>query len=180
MITTERLTLRPLSEEDASEFLALEIRNRDFFAKYSISRSESFYTLDRQIESIKRAKKAMEDDAMYRFGIFLKETGKLIGTVAFNDIIRGGIQSCFIGYTLDLELNGKGYASEAVRGMVDYGFNVLNLHRIEAGVMPSNLPSQRVLEKCGFIREGLARKNVNINGKWEDHYTYGIVNPKDE
>ncbi|MRS03541.1 N-acetyltransferase, partial [bacterium] len=90
------------------------------------------------------------------------------------------IQSCFIGYTLDQELNGKGYASEAVRGMVDYGFNVLNLHRIEAGVMPSNLPSQRVLEKCGFIREGLARKNVNINGKWEDHYTYGIVNPKDE
>lgn len=180
MINIGRLTLRPLNEEDAQKSLDMEIRNRDFFAKYSISRSESFYTLERQTESIKRAKKAMEDDVMYRFGIFLNETGELIGTVAFNDIIRGGIQSCFIGYTLDKEHNGKGYGSEVVKGMVDYGFNILNLHRIEAGVMPSNVPSQRVLEKCGFTREGLARKNVNINGKWEDHYTYGIVNPKDE
>ncbi len=58
---------------------------------------------------------------------------------------------------------------EAVRLMVDYAFTELKLHRIEAGVMPRNLGSIRVLEKAGFHREGIARSNVLINGKWEDH-----------
>jgi ribosomal-protein-alanine N-acetyltransferase len=180
MLTSSRLTLRPLVIEDAQNSLDLELRNREFFSKFSVTRFESFYTLERQVEGIKRAKQAWDSEAMLRFGVFLNGTGELIGTVALNDIIRGGIQSCYIGYTLDHIHNGKGYTSEAVAMVVKYGFDVLKLHRIEAGVMPTNIASQKVLEKCGFVREGLARKNVNINGRWEDHYSYGIINPIDE
>lgn len=59
----------------------------------------------------------------------------------------------------------------------DFAFNSLKIHRIEAGVLPRNIASQRVLEKNGFEREGLSRKNVEINGVWEDHYLYGRLNP---
>lgn len=94
--------------------------------------------------------------------------------------MRGSLQSAVIGYFLDHHHNGKGYATEAIKALVDYAFEELHLHRIEAGVMPRNLPSQRVLEKAGFHREGIARKNVNINGIWEDHQVLAILNPNDE
>jgi ribosomal-protein-alanine N-acetyltransferase len=180
MLTSERLTLRPLEESDATTCHALEMKNRALFSKYSGSRKPAFYTLEYQIESIRRAKKGWEEDTKYNFGIFLNETGQMIGGIALNEVMRGALQSCYVGYSLDGEHNGKGYMSEAVKMLVGYAFEVLKLHRIEAGVQPVNIGSQRVLEKCGFVREGLARKNVHIQGKWEDHYSYGIINPADE
>ena len=54
--------------------------------------------------------------------------------------------------------------------VVEYSFIKLKLHRIKAGVMHHYISSIRVLEKAGFLREGIARKNVKINGNWEDHY----------
>jgi [ribosomal protein S5]-alanine N-acetyltransferase len=179
MLTSQRLTLRPLVEEDAQVYFEMELRNRALFSKYSVSRTPEFYTLERQIESIRRAKKGWEEDRKYDFAIFLRETGELIGGIALNEVLRGGLQSCYLGYSLDEAHNGFGYMTEAVMLLLAYAFDVLKLHRIEAGVMPVNIGSQRVLEKCGFVREGLARKNVNIQGKWEDHYSYGIINPAD-
>lgn len=79
--------------------------------------------------------------------------------------------------SLDQEHNGKGYTTEAVNLVVNYAFEILNLHRIEAGVMPDNLGSMRVLEKAGFHKEGIAIKNVEINGRWEDHQILAILNP---
>jgi ribosomal-protein-alanine N-acetyltransferase len=62
---------------------------------------------------------------------------------------------------------------------VKYAFDNLKLHRIEAGVMPHNIGSIRVLEKSGFHKAGLAKKNVKINGQWKDPQVLAIVNPKD-
>ena len=180
MLYSKRLTLRPLEETDAMTLLALELKNRAFFSKYSGSRNPMFYTLEFQIEAVRRAKKGWEEDTKYSFGIFLNETDELIGGVALNEVMRGSLQSCYIGYSLDKVHNGKGYMSESVERLLTFAFDELKLHRIEAGVMPVNIQSQRVLEKCGFVREGLARKNVNIQGKWEDHYSYGIINPADK
>ncbi len=83
-----------------------------------------------------------------------------------------------MGYSLDQEHNGKGYTTEAAKLVVKYAFETLNLHRIEAGVMPDNIASIRVLEKAGFHKEGIARKNVKINGRLEDHQMLAILNPK--
>ncbi|RFU65022.1 N-acetyltransferase [Peribacillus glennii] len=68
---------------------------------------------------------------------------------------------------------------EAVNLIVDYAFDILKLHRIGAGVMPHNLASICVLGKSGFHKEGLAKKNVKTNGKWEDHQVLSILNPND-
>jgi [ribosomal protein S5]-alanine N-acetyltransferase len=168
--------LRPLEASDAEGILDLQLRNKEFFEKYSCTRKHDFYTLDFQLESIKNNMIQMGKDEKYSLGIFLRATDELIGGISLSEIIRGPLQSCFIGYTLDKSHNGKGYTTEAVRLLVDFGFKELKLHRIEAGVMPHNLGSIRVLEKAGFHKEGIARKNVEINGKWEDHQVLAIIN----
>lgn len=175
-INGNAIYLRPLEPPDAEGILDLQLRNKDFFKKYSGTRTDDFYTLDYQLKSITTSISQREKDEKYSFGIFLKETDALIGGISLSEILRGPLQSCFIGYTLDKPHNGKGYMTEAVRLLVDFGFKELKLHRIEAGVMPHNLGSLRVLEKSGFHKEGIARKNVEINGKWEDHQVLAIIN----
>ncbi|MBX9967598.1 GNAT family N-acetyltransferase [Priestia aryabhattai] len=180
MIESHTIYLRPLTVSDAHESLLLQKDNRGFFEQFSMIREHSFYTLESQVEKIQRHEENRKNDQEYYFGLFQKETKRLIGTISLFQVMRGSLQSAVIGYFLDHHHNGKGYATEAVKALVDYAFEELHLHRIEAGVMPRNLPSQRVLEKAGFHREGIARKNVNINGIWEDHQVLAILNPNDE
>jgi ribosomal-protein-alanine N-acetyltransferase len=60
-----------------------------------------------------------------------------------------------------------------------HAFSDLKLHRLEAGVMPRNTASTRVLEKAGYLREGLMKQNMLVNGTWEDHWHFAQVNPVD-
>ncbi|MET3288297.1 UNVERIFIED_CONTAM: ribosomal-protein-alanine N-acetyltransferase [Brevibacillus sp. OAP136] len=174
-----KITLKLLELSDAEAMLRLHLRNRSFFQSYIPKRDESFYTLEGQEARIQADLARKEQDQGYSFGIYLADTGELIGNVTLSEVLRGPLQSCFIGYYLDQAHNGKGYVTEAVRVVVDYAFYELALHRIEAGVMPHNVRSMRVLEKAGFHKEGIARKNVKINGKWEDHQVLAIVNEND-
>ena len=63
----------------------------------------------------------------------------------------------------------------ALRVLLPTLFGELNLHRVEAACIPTNAPSIRVLEKCGFSREGLARRYLCINGVWQDHLLFGLL-----
>jgi [ribosomal protein S5]-alanine N-acetyltransferase len=174
-IQGEKIYIRFFEESDAEAYTKLQLRNREFFKKYVTTRSEEFYTLEYQRQFIKNTITGREKDERYVFGIFETHTNEVMGNVALTEVLRGPLQSCYIGYSLDLGCNGRGYMSEAVKLAVAYGFDKLQLHRIEAGVMPHNLGSIRVLEKAGFVKEGIARKNVNINGNWEDHQVLAII-----
>ncbi|MBU8917793.1 GNAT family N-acetyltransferase [Bacillus sp. FJAT-29953] len=179
MLKSKNIYIRPFTEDDAASLLKLQKENRHFFEKFSYERTDNFYTLEAQQNRIKKYAKDWQADQAYTFGIFTKDDA-LIGTINLFQVLRGSLQSAFIGYFLDQKHNGKGYTTEAAKIIVDYAFNELNLHRIEAGVMPHNIGSIRVLEKAGFHKEGIAIKNVKINGKWEDHQVLAIINPKDE
>ncbi len=89
-------------------------------------------------------------------------------------VVRGSLQSGWLGYFLDYAHNGRGFTTAAVRLVLDYAFRALKLHCIEARVMSHNIASIRVLEKVG-----LSKKNVLINGTWEDHWHFAIVSPND-
>lgn len=172
----EQIYVKILEEDDAEGKWKLELRNRAFFQQFTILREESFYTLEGQMEVIKKHTDMKNQDQFYSFGIYLVVTGELIGIIQLTGIERGPQQSCWIGYYLDQNYNGNGYTTEAIDIMVSFAFNQLDLHRIEAGVMPHNLGSIRVLEKAGFQKEGIARKNVKINGHWQDHQILAIIN----
>lgn len=179
-LETRNIFVRLLEIQDAESVVSLELKNREFFQAFAALRREDFYTLEGQRGRIRTSRKRKELDEYYLFGIFLKDTQDLIGTLMLSEILRGALQSCYIGYFLDQVHNGKGLMTEAVKLAIDFAFDVLKLHRIEAGVMPHNIGSIRVLEKSGFIKEGIARKNVKINGKWEDHQILAIINDKEE
>lgn len=179
METQEGIYIRLLKIEDTEASLALETKNKEFFKHYTVLREPSFYTFEKIKERIENGIEGAANDTLYAFGIFLSGTDELIGNVSLSHISRGPTQSCMIGYYLDKNQNGKGYMTKAVQLAVDYGFKTLKLHRIEAGVMPHNIPSINVLEKAGFHKEGIAKENVKINGKWQDHLILAIINPHD-
>lgn len=170
-----KIFLRYLEDTDAESLLDLQLRNREFFQKTSPTFEDDYYTLDEKRKYISNSIKQRENEREHSFGIFLKDNGKLIGTINLFSIIRGPLQKCMIGYSLDKQYNGKGYTTEAVSLLVEFAFSELKLHRIEAGVKPDNIGSMRVLEKAGFQKEGIERKGVKINGQWEDHQIFAII-----
>jgi ribosomal-protein-alanine N-acetyltransferase len=172
--------IKPLNISDATSILELEIRNKEFFRQYSINRDPEFYSFEGQLKRLEKIEESRGDDLGYSFGIYLNESHRLIGQIGLFKIERGPAQRAMVGYSLDKEQNGKGYMTEALKSIVDFGFDQLKLHRIEAGVMPHNIGSIKILEKTGFQKEGIAKQYVMINGKWEDHQILAIINNKNK
>lgn len=179
MLKSEHIFLRPFILSDAEELLLMQSKNRSFFSNYSMTRSDNYWSLEAQQELIEKREQNKQKDIEYYFGIYKDNAHKLIGTINLFQVMRGDLQSALIGYFLDQEHNGNGFATESVKLIVNYAFNILHLHRIEAGVQPHNIGSIRVLEKAGFHKEGIAIKNVRINGNWEDHQVLAIINPNE-
>ena len=179
LLTSDNVYLRQLKLSDAENLLQLLVENKEFFEPFSPNRSSNYYSLEKQKELIKAWEQKSKENIKYQFGIFLKKNQKLLGTISLFQIIRGPLQSALIGYYLDQKNNGNGYTTEAVNLVIDYAFRTLSLHRIEAGVMPHNIGSIRVLEKAGFHKEGIAKQNIKINDRWENHQVLAIINPND-
>ena len=171
-LETERLVLKVLDSSFAPMVLDYFIRNKAFLLQWETFRDDAFYSTDFQRELLATELQKMDEEQLFKVWIFEKSDkcfDKTIGSVALNEIIRGCFHSCFLGYRMDEHKRNQGYMTEAVRAAIDYAFNILALHRIEANIMPHNIASLRVVEKLGFINEGLAKKYLKINGRWEDH-----------
>jgi ribosomal-protein-alanine N-acetyltransferase len=178
---TERLVLKVLGKGDASMVLDYYERNREFLEPWEPVRTESFYDEDFHEKELGEDLRRMEKGEGLRLWIFLKgEETRVIGAVSFSNIVRGVFQSCHLGYKLDREATGRGYAREAVARGVRVMFEELHLHRIEANIMPRNLSSRQVVESLGFEAEGLARKYLKINGVWEDHIHWVVLNEAED
>ncbi|MFB6205018.1 MAG: GNAT family N-acetyltransferase [Haloglomus sp.] len=83
--------------------------------------------------------------------------------------------SAWMGAWIHPDSHGEGYAPRGTALVVDYAFEELDLHRLNAGVYEPNRPSQRVMEKLGFTREGVQRESIYIEGAWYDTYNYGLL-----
>jgi ribosomal-protein-alanine N-acetyltransferase len=95
--------------------------------------------------------------------------GGVVARIGLRGIVRGAMQTARLGYIVDVRHTRKGFATESVKAVLEFAFDRLGLHRVEAAVMPENEPSLRVLEKLGFVREGYARGYLLIAGEWRDH-----------
>jgi ribosomal-protein-alanine N-acetyltransferase len=113
-------------------------------------------------------------DAAYGFGLFVLD-GRFAGEVSLGSVTRGPFQSAFVGYWIDEALAGNGYVPEGVVLLLRYAFDVLNLHRLEAAIVPRNGPSRRVVEKLGLRDEGTSLRFLQIQGVYEDHIRYAIT-----
>lgn len=176
---TERLALKVLDESYAERVLEYLARNRAFMEQWNPTTPDEFFTLASQVQRLRNELALARDGWMMRLYLFHRaDTGRerVIGDLALNNIIRGAFQSCHVGYKIDQGELNRGLMTEALRCTITYAFDQLKLHRIEANIMPHNQRSRRVAEKLGFVEEGLARKYLKINGRWEDHIHYVILN----
>jgi ribosomal-protein-alanine N-acetyltransferase len=177
ILHTERLVLQPGDRSKAGQVLDYMLRNQAFLREWEPARSPDFFTLETQRDLIAGDLLQMEAGQLAKFWMYKRgEPGHIIGSIALNNIVRGAFQSCHLGYRLDHEEVSKGYMTEGVACIVRYAFEELKLHRIEANIMPRNAASLKVVEKLGFRPEGLARKYLRINGKWEDHIHMVLLN----
>ncbi len=125
------------------------------------------------VERINRMLETRASGEHIEFAICSLETDELIGGIGLSITARHKRGS--LGYWLGVDHWGRGYATEAARVVLRYGFEVLNLHRIEAGHYPRNPASGRVLEKIGMRREGVLRAHLLKGDTFEDDVIYAIL-----
>lgn len=164
------IQLMPADVSLAGQVVDYYQRNRKFLEEFEPAREEAFFSLEYQAQLLEKEMANWREKTAYRFYIKrVEDPQKIIGMIGLNNVVWGAFCSAFLGYKLDEALVNRGYMSMAIAIVVQYAFQELRLHRIEANVMPRNGASLRALEKNHFINEGMSRDYLRINGRWEDH-----------
>jgi len=171
-LTTKRLLLRQIIAEDAPELFFM--RTDDRVMKY-IERPRP-KNIDETITFINMIADLREKNEIITWGITLKDEPKLIGTVVYLNIKKEHHRAEF-GYALHPDYWRKGIMHEVAEAVLAYGFNVMKLHSIEANINPENTGSQKLLEKCGFVREAYFKENFFWEGKFLDSAIYSLLSP---
>lgn len=168
---------RLLHPDDAPALLRIEQVDRDFFAPWGPARDESWFTEEGQRDEI-RARLEQHRLGLCVPHVVLDDAGEVIGRISLNNVVRGAFQSCSLGYWVRSSANGRGHATAAAGLMLCTAFGELGLHRVEAGTLVHNTASQRVLERNGFERFGLAPRYLRIAGRWQDHVLFQLLAPE--
>ncbi len=169
-LETKQLFLRRIYENDVAEVLAL--RGNPQIMKY-IPRPLA-KTEEDALAHIIMINEKIETNTGINWGITVKGNPKIIGIIGHYRI-QPENHRAEIGYMSLTEYNGKGYITEAIKVVVEYGFEQMNLHSIEAIIDPENIASERVLQKNGFIKEAHILENELWEGKFWDTVIYSLL-----
>lgn len=170
VLATDRLLLREINKDDAEEMFFL--RSDDRVMRY-IERPRT-KTLAEAEEFIQ---KILDDQAKHdivMWAISLKGTPKMIGSILYLRMKKEHFRS-EIGYNLHPDFHRMGIMNEAIEAVLDYGFNVIKFHSVEADVNPENTASIKLLEKSGFVREAYFKENFYFDGKFYDSGIYSLL-----
>ena len=169
-IVTPRLLLRKLKVKDAKDMY-----------EYSSSEDLTRFLLWNAHPDLNYTKKYLKfvvskykSGDYLDWGIVLKENNKLIGTCGFTCIDLANSKG-EIGYVLNPRYHNNGYATEAVRAVLKYAFDILELNRIEARVMEGNSPSVKLLENCSMFFEGVGRKEMFVKGEYKNILHFSLL-----
>lgn len=181
IIYTDRLLLKILTSDDVHMVTEFLKRGRDSFEKYESQKNSTYYTDAYQKNVLDAEFSAMLSKRYLRYYVFKKSNPKvIIGTVSFGNVTDAPYNSSTIGYKFDPFFREQGYATEAVNAVIPTAFTHLRLHRLMAYIMPENTDSIKLIERVGFKKEGFMEKSIKIKDKWEDHFLYALINPKDK
>lgn len=170
IIETERLVLRQIIKDDAVDILKY-LSDDDVMKYYGL---KPFKSMEEALQEIDWYHSIFDEKSGIRWGITIKEKGRVIGSCGFLNLVQQHHRSD-IGYELSEDFWGQGIASEAIAAVIKYGFEQLNLQRIQALIEPPNIPSQKLVERNGFIKEGLLRNYEFTGEKFDDLFMYSLL-----
>jgi ribosomal-protein-alanine N-acetyltransferase len=170
------LLLRPPQMADFPQWAQLRDQSRAFLTPWEPIWPSDDLTRTGYRRRLRRYAEDIASDRAYPFLVFREADDLLVGGITVANVRRGIVQAGTIGYWVGQPYARQGVMTAALHVLLPTLFGELSLHRVEAACIPSNAASIRVLEKCGFSREGLARKYLCINGVWQDHLLFGLLN----
>lgn len=170
MIETQRTTLRPISPEDNQQVFCY--RSDSETNKYQGWIPKSINEVDEFIA--RNPTQFNKPDSWFQLVIIEKDTEIIIGDIGIHFLGTDNFQ-CEIGCTLSKDYQGKGFASETLKSVIDYLFDGLDKHRIVTSIDPMNISSINLVEKLGFRKEAHFKESLLINGQWVDDIVYAIL-----
>lgn len=170
-IETERLILRRFRYTDDDDMLKYWISDPKIQSLYS----EPVYRTKQEVkELLDKYIHSYEKNDFYRWAITLKKTDECIGQIAYF-LVDNNNHFAEIEYCIGSLFQRKGFATEATKAVIQYGFDKMNLHKVQICHKSINLPSRKVIEKCGFTYEGTLRDFFYQDGKYIDRLYYSIL-----
>ncbi len=171
----ERVYLRYAVPADYKAWASVRENSRAFLTPWEPSWPIDDLTRPAFRRRLKRYAREIKDGIAAPLFIFEKETDELMGSCVLSNIRYGVSRMCTMGYWIGESFNGKGYMKEAVNVALEYAFDRLGLHRVEAACIPTNESSKGLLRSTGFQEEGYARQYLYINGDWQDHILFACL-----
>jgi len=171
IIETDRLVLRPFAPEDFPAYAAYHVRTDVY--RYLYASPPDRETLQRQYTAVIRPVFAKEGD-VFKLAVVTKDGGQVVGEVLLKFANENALQG-EVGYIFDPSYAGKGFATEATKAIIDYGFRHLGLHRIFARLDTANTGSIGVVERLKLRREAHFLQNDRFSGIWGDEFVYAIL-----
>jgi [ribosomal protein S5]-alanine N-acetyltransferase len=162
-----RVTVRPVTSRDQSEFLDLVAASVDLHHPWM-----SLPATPQQFQAhLTRYERSGEASLL----ICVRDTGAIAGVANINSIIRGRFQNGSLAYAAFAPTAGQGYMTEGLALVLRHAFHQLRLHRLEANIQPGNDASLKLVRRLGFRREGYSPEMLFIDGAWRDHERWAIT-----
>ena len=171
-LETERLTLRPPRHADYEQWATLRRESRDFLQPWEPTWAPDHLTRRAFTARVAWARRSIAGGSAVPLFLIRRIDGALVGAITLDNVRRGPAQSATTGYWTGQAHARQGFMREALEAVVHHAFTGLDLSRIEAGCLPENAASRRLLESCGYKYEGVAQAYLQINGRWRNHVLY--------
>jgi RimJ/RimL family protein N-acetyltransferase len=169
-LRTGRLLLRPFDDSDADVLWALH-GNAHVLRYWD---SPPWEDPERATRFLANCRRLADEGTGARVAVDRLEDGAFVGWCALMDWNRD-FRSARLGYCYGESAWGHGYATEAAEALLQWGFDAMDLNRVQAETDTRNVASARVLEKLGFVREGTLREDVVVDGDVSDSWVYGLL-----
>ena len=175
VIRADRVMLRTPQMADYPAWAEIRAASRDFLTPWEPLWASDELSRASFRRRVRHYQRDLREDVGYALFIFALNSGALVGGLTLCNVRRGVTQASTLGYWIGRPHAHQGYMTAAVRAVIPFVFDSLELHRLEASCLPTNAASIKLLERTGFTREGMARRYLRINGVWQDHLLYALL-----
>ena len=171
-LTTERLVLRRINNNDANElfFLRSDVEIMRYICRPKPK------DIDDILQFIQQINNMIDGNDGVAWAMALKGNPKLMGHISFHHLLKEHYRA-EVGYMMHPDHYGKGLMNEALKAVLNYGFNSIGVHSVEANVSPENTASRKLLERNNFIQEAHFKENFYWEGEFLDSIIYSLLAP---